>query len=309
MAVVPQMIVKEIAVPKSMDVKNLSSQEFPNLYQNASLASSNAQRSFFRALGFSLGLLVFASTLSVLNFASAGFAYLQTAILLISLALTVYLSFNQPQKTWYGARALAESVKTVTWRFIMRAEPYNKTREQSTSHFVENLEKILNDNTVLNKIIAFNTGDEITEKMNFIRSLPIAKRRQFYALHRVDNQLEWYRSKAKLNDAKSSNWYGSLFMIQALAIGFAITRILYPTSEYWPTDIFVTASSCCLAWLQTKRFQELAASYSLTAHDISLLKEKLAAAKTELKFSAFVGDAENAFSREHTQWRARRDVD
>ncbi len=303
------MNVKEIAVSTSLEIESISVQEFPNLYRNASLASSNAQKSFFRALGFSLGLLVFASILSVLNLASAGFAYLQAAVLLASLALTVYLSFNQPQKTWYGARALAESVKTVTWRFIMRAEPYDETQEQSTKHFVANLKKILNDNTVLNKIIAFNTGDEITEKMNLVRNMPIAKRRQFYALHRVDNQLDWYRSKARLNDANSSKWYKSLFIIQALAIGLAILRILYPTSEYWPTDIFVTASGCCLAWLQTKRFQELAASYSLTAHDISLLKEKLGAAKTELKFSAFVGDAENAFSREHTQWRARRDVD
>jgi hypothetical protein len=303
------MSVEDISTLNSTKVKNILSDEFPNLYRNASLTSGKAQKSFFRALGFSLSLLVFASILSVLNLASAGFAYLQVVVLLASLALTIYLSFNQPQKTWYGARALAESVKTVTWRFIMRAEPYNEKLEQSKRHFVANLEKILNDNTVLSKIIAFNTGDEITEKMNNIRSMPIAMRREFYARHRVENQLEWYRTKAILNDANSRNWYAALFVIQAVAIGFAISRIIYPASEYWPTDIFVTAASCCLAWLQTKRFQELAASYSLTAHDISLLKEKFADAKTELKFSAFVGDAENAFSREHTQWRARRDVD
>lgn len=30
--------------------------------------------------------------------------------------------------------------------------------------------------------------------------------------------------------------------------------------------------------------------------------------ETDEKFSVFVGDAENAFSREHTQWVARKDV-
>jgi hypothetical protein len=63
-----------------------------------------------------------------------------------------------------------------------------------------------------------------------------------------------------------------------------------------------------MGWVQTKRFQELAGSYALTAHEIMLLDAMLPSDQSDEKFSSFVGDAENAFSREHTQWRARRDV-
>jgi hypothetical protein len=93
-----------------------------------------------------------------------------------------------------------------------------------------------------------------------------------------------------------------------LALGFAIFRIVYPSTEHWPTDIFVAAAASMMGWVQTKRFQELASSYTLTAHEIVLLDAMLPDDNSEESFSLFVADAENAFSREHTQWRARRDV-
>ena len=59
--------------------------------------------------------------------------------------------------------------------------------------------------------------------------------------------------------------------------------------------------------MQAKRFSELAASYALAAHEISLIADQALTPATAYDFSVFVGDAENAFSREHTQWVARKD--
>ncbi|MBC8739408.1 SLATT domain-containing protein [Paraburkholderia sp. UCT31] len=77
----------------------------------------------------------------------------------------------------------------------------------------------------------------------------------------------------------------------------------------WELSHRVAAAASVMAWIQTKRFQELAASYTLTAHEIGLLRIALPTPPAEDKFSVYVGDAENAFSREHTQWQARRDAD
>ncbi|MCV5767721.1 hypothetical protein OFN22_29990 [Escherichia coli] len=41
---------------------------------------------------------------------------------------------------------------------------------------------------------------------------------------------------------------------------------------------------------------------------MGLVKEEAKQPNTDEEFSVFVGDAENAFSREHTQWVARKDV-
>ncbi|WP_339927769.1 hypothetical protein [uncultured Cobetia sp.] len=44
---------------------------------------------------------------------------------------------------------------------------------------------------------------------------------------------------------------------------------------------------------------------SLTANEIGIIKTKLQYSNTDSDFSDFVRDAENAFSREHTQWIAK----
>ena len=61
--------------------------------------------------------------------------------------------------------------------------------------------------------------------------------------------------------------------------------------------------------MQAKRFSDLAASYALAAHEIGFINEQAGrVGNDEEKFSSFVADAETAFSREHTQWVARRDA-
>jgi SMODS and SLOG-associating 2TM effector domain 1 len=61
-----------------------------------------------------------------------------------------------------------------------------------------------------------------------------------------------------------------------------------------------------LAWLQIKQYSSLAESYSVAAHELSLIESLLDASYTEDSWAHFVNEAENAISREHTTWRARR---
>lgn len=89
---------------------------------------------------------------------------------------------------------------------------------------------------------------------------------------------------------------------------FAVLRISFSHLDIWTVDIFTTTAAAILVWMQSKRFTELSTSYSLAAHEISLIRERSKNSFTENDFSIFVGDAENAFSREHTQWAARKDV-
>ena len=50
------------------------------------------------------------------------------------------------------------------------------------------------------------------------------------------------------------------------------------------------------------------ASYNLTAHEIGIIRANSDSVETEKDLSNFVNEAELAFSREHTQWVARRDA-
>jgi len=85
-------------------------------------------------------------------------------------------------------------------------------------------------------------------------------------------------------------------------------RIAYPEWKYFPTAVFAVAAVSVVSWMQAKRFFELSTSYSLATHEISIIRTQVDSISTEKEFSNFVNDTENAFSREHTQWVARRDT-
>ncbi|EBB1220390.1 SLATT domain-containing protein [Salmonella enterica] len=73
-----------------------------------------------------------------------------------------------------------------------------------------------------------------------------------------------------------------------------------------PTELITTIISALIGWVQIKKYNELSASYALTAHEIGLVKEQSYYISGEKDFLDFIRDAETAFSREHTQWQARR---
>ena len=106
----------------------------------------------------------------------------------------------------------------------------------------------------------------------------------------------------------SRNFFWALISANTIAVVCAVLRMVYVNLPFWPTDVFVAIAASVLSWMQAKRFSELAASYALAAHEIGLIREQSMLPDTDDKFSVFVGDAENAFSREHTQWVARKDV-
>lgn len=283
--------------------------DFPSLYQSASDLSAKAQSSYFRTLKAHLLLLVVAAAISVINSDQPVFALIQALVLLAALGCAIYLYSAKPDRQWYAARALAESVKTATWRYVTRAEPFNHSDQQDSHNFVLKLRDVVTANRDIAARMTSTAGHEqITQEMGRVRSLGGGDRQNFYREHRIVDQLTWYTHKAASNRRHATLYYSLLFVTIAVAIIFSLAKIWFPKAPYWPTDAIVAIAGSFLSWIQVKRFQELAASYSLTAHEISFIREQASAPMDDSMLSNFVGDAENAFSREHTQWTARRDL-
>jgi hypothetical protein len=288
----------------------MTESDFPPLYRAADEASKRAQKFFFFALGWNLTLLVVAAIMSVANIPTSEFALAQMGPLVGTLGLTIYLAVKRPQRIWYGTRALAESVKTISWRYMMRAEPFNRDDDADRQNFKRSLTEIFTTNISISaQAVTMTSGPQITQKMTDVRALPLHARIALYENERVDEQQNWYNGKAKSNQSWADRSFAILISLNLLAVAFGAGKVAHPTMNYWPTDILVAAAASVMGWVQTKRFQELSASYALTAQEIGLLRIALPNPPSEESFSDYVGDAENAFSREHTQWQARRDVD
>jgi hypothetical protein len=287
----------------------LNEQDFPALYRSANKLSLESQASFLKALKAHLITLVLAAVLSILSTPHWSIAILQLLALLTALGCSIYLFSKRPDRYWYSGRAVAESVKTITWRFATRAEPFDTNDEIAQHNFREKLRSIVDQNREVAGLLTEHISEaQITDAMRALRSESTEHRRNAYAESRIGDQLSWYAKKASWNRKASANFFLLLIAINSLAVVCAALRIQFPSAPYWPTDVFVAAAASLLTWMQAKRFSELASSYALAAHEIGLIREKSRLPGDDKQLSQFVGDAENAFSREHTQWVARRDA-
>lgn len=281
---------------------------FPGLYQSSDSLSNFKQTTFFNVLLLQILSLLFASIASICGNLHWLIATVQFASLIVTLGCSFYLLHLQPEKTWYAARAVAESIKTLTWRFIARAQPFDCSDTEARSLFRNKLRQVVEQNREVCSRLNSNLEEvQITEEMIHARNLPFEARKNYYITNRITNQLEWYAKKSANNNKLYNRTFAILLSTNVISIILAGLRIAFIDNPYWPTDVSITAAACLTTWMQSKRFSELASSYSLAAHEISLIREQSASVTDEENFSDFVGDTENAFSREHTQWTARKD--
>jgi hypothetical protein len=284
-------------------------QDFPALYRSANDLSLKSQRHFFLALRVHLMMLVFAAILSIVSIPHWSVAAAQLLALLGALGCSIYLFAIRPDRFWYGGRAVAESIKTITWRYVCRAEPFQGEDASARNDFSQTLKQIVEQNREVCQSVTEHLADkQFTPAMEQIRAHALEERRSTYADFRIKDQLNWYAKKAAFNRQMSRYFFWILIGVNTIAVVCAVLRMVFVDQPFWPTDVFVAMAASVLSWMQAKRFTELAASYALAAHEIGFIKEQSLLPETDEEFSVFVGDAENAFSREHTQWVARKDV-
>lgn len=293
-----------------MDIK-ISDTDLPGLYQAANSASIREQRFYFKGILAYIFLLIVAALFAFLsdNRPDAILKIISALLFLSSLAVMIWLRVAKPDDIWYNGRAVAESVKTRAWRWMLRAEPYEDTEdiEIMRKEFVKDLKAILKQNqSLIGKLgISSAVEEPISLQMLNVRKLPINDRINVYRKERITNQALWYSKKAKFNTDKSTQWFILTVVLHGIAIIFLLYNIKDPSLKL-PIETVAVAASGVLTWLQAKKHNELSSSYSLTAHEIMLIKSETTRISTESELSEYIMNCENAFSREHTQWVARK---
>lgn len=288
----------------------MNEDNFPALYQSADQSSTEAQKSYLRLIILQFGLLLVAAFLAPWFSQWTDLLFVYVLIVGASSAILLYMSVRKPETGWYSCRALAESIKTSAWRYMMRADPFADAQNvhEVRREFSVYLQDILKANAHIGEEISRNPSDgrQITDKMNEVRASSLSERKEFYISDRIINQKVWYINKAKSNRSNAIFWVSACVIVQSLAIILAIARIRYDQMwNFWPIEPLLILASSILGWIQLKKFNELASAYSLTAHEIGIIESRIDQVSSEPEFSDFVNEAERAFSREHTQWVAR----
>lgn len=269
----------------------LEYETLPGLHQSADAASLEAQSVYFTALKLYLFLLVVAALVSFAWPTESYGAIASATLFLLTLGILIHLRVNRPDDIWYNGRAVAESVKTRSWRWVMRAEPYEDSDsiEIVSKQFISDLKAILNQNRSLSKVLNSSAGLEvpISQAMTSIRQLSVEDRLVIYQAQRIDNQATWYSKKSKFNKRRSKQWFWVSVFLHILAIIMLLYRIKDPVLAL-PVESVAVAAGAVITWLQAKKHNALNSSYALAAHEIVLIKGESLDIKSEQDLSTFV---------------------
>jgi SMODS and SLOG-associating 2TM effector domain 3/SMODS and SLOG-associating 2TM effector domain 1 len=283
--------------------------DFPALFRSADRESQRAQRSYLTSLRVRLGSLVVAAFGGALTLTTTGgfqvgggLAFLAFAC---ALGAELFLATTSPLTTWYEGRAAAESAKTLAWRYMVRAEPFEVDDVDVDKQFHAQTYSLLQDLRSISLGTEEPAAQQITDKMRHVRALDFNERRQVYFADRIADQQRWYSEKARWNDRRARGWVlVSIVLEIAGLIGGALKAFGWINFDL--LGFLAAAAGGSVAWIEAKQHRNLATAYGIASQELASIASELPTLHSEDRWAAFVAQAEEAISREHTLWRASR---
>lgn len=200
---------------------------------------------------------------------------------------------------WYNGRAAAESVKTLAWRYAMKVLPFDDDRTAAD----------LFEARVTEVTLAADLppgGTEVTPEMEQLRRSALDERSRRYLEDRIDDQCRWYTAKSERFRRLAQLCDRAFFVLTMAAIGTALF-VAFGRSDVALIAILETAVAAVIGWAGVRAYGPVATAYAFTARELQAIRDLGdRAAPDDHSWAEFVGDAEDAISREHTMWRASR---
>jgi conflict system pore-forming effector with SLATT domain len=290
----------------------LTDADMPEVFRAADAGSVSAQTRFLRATRVQLVALALGATLATVVWRRAGsstdLAAVAAAVAFgVAAVLRAATARSKPERTWYDGRAVAESAKTLAWRYAAGGAPFgvDLPDREADAALVTRLLELPAHMAELQITPTTEQGRQITPAMRSLRKSSLEERKQAYAKGRVQDQQAWYANKARWNRRQAERWNRFLLTVEVVAtIGAAVKATMGADINLLPAAGAITAGAA--AWLQTKQHENLARAYTVTSLELASIGELLPGIGNEREWAHFIDQAEEAISREHTMWKASR---
>ena len=242
--------------------------------------------------------------------AKSAFASASAVVLAASLLLSVYRESLKLEQVWYSGRAVAETSRSMTWRYVTGADPYpiDLAPAEAEKKFLADLGGIIKEHKPALAVGGkFAGAPQISKRMREARAASLIERKSTYLLERVQDQRRWYGKRAKSHSAAGNRYFIIIVLSQLLALTSAISLVHWPDAKIQLTGLFASLASALMAWLQIKQHRELAQGYAMVEMELSFVEEQATRIVSDRDLSEFVAEAEGAIFREHAAWVAKRD--
>jgi hypothetical protein len=281
--------------------------------RGASDVSARGQRVTKRLIRAELLALILAGVAGIFTFRVGPAqldipAVISGALFLVSLSCLVYRSLSRPEKEWYSGRAVAESVQTLAWRYAVGGNPfsYDLSDGAAADLYLDRLEKILRELQEAQLTATAPNDSELTPAMKSLRASSFTVRRAAYGRDRIHDQIDWYTARATKHERAANLWLRAAAAMSVLGVVAAALRFV----GVFDVDLLGVAAACAsaaIAWNQLNQNRILVTAYRVTARELAIIRDRLEYVG-ESGWAAFVSDAEDAISREHTLWLARHGI-
>lgn len=285
----------------------MNDEDLPALFRAADTASKTQQARYFRATKTTLLAAVSAALLGAVDIRFSGAdwaAAVATIAFVLGLLVGIYILWERPERQWYDARAAAESIKTLAWRYAVGGSDFDIELPPKDAD-AELVARLTNLSHALDHVsLALADGQQMSARMRALRAGDLETRRAAYRDRRIGDQRKWYTAAAKKNSTRALCWRLASLLAQLVGVIGGILRTT-ETIRFDLLGIAAAAAAAVLAWLQTREYATVAEAYAVTARELSLADEQARTAD-EAEWPTVVDNTEAAISREHTLWRARR---
>ena len=268
--------------------------DFPNLFIASDAVSLRDQKRYFRLqklyLVFLFAVSLIGSLISVVPGPEAKTILLWMVFfaLFFGVILLWVLRAQRYEKTWFDCRAIAESVKMITWKFVIGVEPYGlglspKKAEQA---FIKDLKAIRESCPGIENHLVDYSSDSvmITQSMREIRADSFKKKKDLYLKDRLSDQRAWYQKKALYNNIPHFFLLLGGILIQMVALLATLIQLIKGALPVNVISLFMALAASFLAWSQMKNHMELSQSYSSAHQDLLNLEADALEAENKVDF-------------------------
>lgn len=284
----------------------------PDTYEFFNEISKECQKMYIGLMKWQLYLLMLIAIISLFPVVEKWPEWVEQVkqvTLVVSLVAVLILMIVQYSKNymegWQKSRFLAESILSNTWLLFFKHEKYDLPFNDAIETFHKRI-KEMKEEIDVKQFLSFAKKPNIDHdvpmwvKENF--DVSMSDKKEFYLKYRLRDQMNWYYKKASYNKRNSTNYFiGALI---AMGIGLVLTILVMinwiPNLSY--LSFFTTVAASVFSWKQTKRFDELKTTYSVSSDELDDFKKTLLLEKSEEEVKEIIFDTEKAISREHKLW-------
>jgi hypothetical protein len=290
----------------------MTGSDYPAAYQVADASSVRGQRWFKRLTGAQLTLVLAGAVAGVVAAEGGPLAAVGPWAAAISFlgagAVTLVSRQGGFESDWFNGRAVAETVKSLTWRYMTRTPPFDNDATADTT-FVGLIGEALRSRPLRHhpSAIGGRSALQITARMRAERAARLDEIALTYREARLRDQAEWYRHRAHRHQRGRDVWFSVSIVGQGAAVLFAIASgFSPPIAKLNLLGVAASIVAAATAWAQVNRYDEQGRAYALAYQELLLVLSAESAIQSPDELVRLVLAGESVISREHTLWVAKR---